>query len=73
MMVNNSVRKKYITFLTEELQNFTRHYCVVNGRRMRWTEYVAHTKFWLESLQGRCHSEDLVVYGKIILKWILKK
>jgi hypothetical protein len=31
------------------------------------------TKFWLESLQGRDHSKDLGVYGRIILKWILGK
>jgi hypothetical protein len=30
-------------------------------------------KFWLESLKGRDHSEDLDVDGKIILKWILGK
>jgi hypothetical protein len=30
-----------------------------------------HTKFWLESLKGRDHSEDLGVDERIILKWIL--
>jgi hypothetical protein len=31
------------------------------------------TKFWLESLKGEDHSEDLDVDGKIILKWITGK
>jgi hypothetical protein len=31
------------------------------------------TKFWLENLEGRDHSEDLGVGGKIILEWILGK
>jgi hypothetical protein len=30
-------------------------------------------KFWLESLKGRDHSENLSVAGRIILKWILGK
>jgi len=32
-----------------------------------------HTKFWLESLKGRDHSEDLGIDGKITLEWILQK
>jgi hypothetical protein len=32
-----------------------------------------HTKFWSESLEGRDHLEDLVIDGKLILKWILGK
>jgi hypothetical protein len=35
---------------------------LINGRKMRWPENAAHTKFCLESLQRRDHSEDLVVY-----------
>jgi hypothetical protein len=29
--------------------------------------------FWLENLKERDHSEDLGVYGRIILEWILEK
>jgi len=29
--------------------------------------------FWLENLKGGGHLEDLVVDGKIILEWILRK
>jgi hypothetical protein len=32
-----------------------------------------HTKFWLGSVKGRDHSEDIGVGGRIILKWILRK
>jgi hypothetical protein len=31
------------------------------------------TKFWLESLKGRDHSEELGVDRRIILKWISGK
>jgi hypothetical protein len=31
-----------------------------------------HT-FWSENLKGRNHLDDLVVDGRIILKWILKE
>jgi hypothetical protein len=27
-------------------------------------------RFWLESLRGRDHLEDLSIDGRIILKWI---
>jgi len=43
---------------------------------MRWAGYVAcmgremYTKFWLENLKGRDHSEYLGVGGRIILDWI---
>jgi hypothetical protein len=32
-----------------------------------------HTKFWLENLEVRDHSEDLGIGEKIILEWILGK
>jgi len=32
-----------------------------------------HTEFWLETLKGRDHLEDIGVDGTIILEWILEK
>jgi hypothetical protein len=32
-----------------------------------------NTLFWLEIMKGRDHLEDIGVYGKIILEWILGK
>jgi hypothetical protein len=32
-----------------------------------------HTKFWLESLKRRDHTEDLDVDENVILEWILGK
>jgi hypothetical protein len=59
---------------------FTRYFWMIKSRRMRWAWHVAclgrwelRTKFWLESLTGRDHSEDLGFDGKVILKWILGK
>jgi hypothetical protein len=49
---------------------------VIKSRRVRWTGDVArmrgemHTKFWLENLKGRDHSEDLATDGRIILTMI---
>jgi hypothetical protein len=31
-----------------------------------------HAEFWLESLKGRDHLEDIGVNLRIILKWILR-
>jgi hypothetical protein len=30
-----------------------------------------HTIFWLKNLKGRDHFEDIGLYEKIILEWIL--
>jgi hypothetical protein len=38
-----------------------------------WKRCKTHTKYRSESLTGRDYSEDLVVDGKIILDWILRK
>jgi hypothetical protein len=45
------------------------------SRRMRWVGLVVcmsrremRTKYWLESLNGRNHSEDLGVDGRTVLK-----
>ena len=32
-----------------------------------------HVGFWLGNLKERCHLEDLVVDGRIILSWTFKK
>jgi hypothetical protein len=47
---------------------------------MRLADHVARVrdtrnayKFLLGNLKGRDYSEDLGVYGRIILKWVLKK
>jgi hypothetical protein len=32
-----------------------------------------HNTFWLVSLKGRDHSEELAADGRIVLKWILGK
>jgi hypothetical protein len=45
-----------------------------------WVGHVAHmwrwemlTKFWLENLERRYHLEDVGIYGRVILKYILRR
>jgi hypothetical protein len=42
-------------------------------RHVARMEDVANTIFWSENLKVRDHLEELVLYGNIILKWILGK
>jgi hypothetical protein len=53
---------------------------MIKSRRMRRAGHVVHmgkmrihTKFWLENLKGRDHSEDLDIDVRIISTWILGK
>jgi hypothetical protein len=39
----------------------------------QWEKREMHTEFWPGNLKGKERSEDIVVDGKIILKWILGK
>jgi len=38
-----------------------------------WHVEYMHTQFWSKNLEGRDHSEDLGIDGKITLEWILGK
>jgi hypothetical protein len=52
---------------------------MTNSRKMRWDGHVVrmgemkmHTKFGLESVKGSDNWEYFGVYGRIILRWILR-
>jgi hypothetical protein len=38
-----------------------------------WEDTEMHAGFWCGNLKDRDHVDDLVVDGRMILKWILKK
>jgi hypothetical protein len=38
-----------------------------------WERPEVHTEFWWGNLRKRDHLEDVAMYGRIILKWIIKK
>jgi uncharacterized membrane protein len=67
--------------LREELHNFyssPNFIRMMKSRKTRWAVHVARmgemrTTFWLGSLKGRCHLEDLVADGRIIFKCMLGK
>jgi hypothetical protein len=51
----------------------------VTKSRMRWVGHIAHmgdkrgaNGFWRKNLEYRDHLENLGVYGRITLKWILR-
>jgi hypothetical protein len=52
---------------------------IIKSRRIRWADHVARMGekrndiFFLESLKGRNHVEDLGVDGRIVKNWILGK
>jgi hypothetical protein len=53
---------------------------MIKSRRMRWVGHVVHMgemrnayKILVGKPDGRDHSEDLGIGGRIIIKWILEK
>jgi len=52
----------------------------IKSRRLRWADHVArtgrgyvNTEFWWWGLRERDHLKDPGIYGRIILRWILRK
>jgi hypothetical protein len=43
------------------------------GHVARVVEREMRTEFWLDSLKGRDHSQDIRAHVRIFLKWILRK
>jgi hypothetical protein len=78
--MRNVVTRGWKKLHSEELHNLYSSPNIIRmirPRSMRQAGYVAcmgiremHKKFWLESLKGRYHSEDIHIDGRIILKWI---
>jgi hypothetical protein len=54
---------------------------VIESRRLRWVEHVAHTggkmgmhmEFWWGNLMKRDHLEDMGTDGSVIWKWSLEE
>jgi hypothetical protein len=49
------------------------HFWGTDNLYVKETHEKCITKFWPENVEGRDHSEDLGVDGKIILEWALEK
>jgi hypothetical protein len=43
------------------------------GMQHAWELCEVHSELWLENLKGRDHLENLIIDGRIILEWLLKK
>jgi len=55
----------FITYLFHQIKDEFGRACGMHER------CEMHTKFWLENLKGRAHSEDLSIDGRTILEWNL--
>jgi hypothetical protein len=58
----------------EELHNFYSPPSIIRViREDDMGEGGMHRGFWYENLKERDHLEDLILYGRVMLKWLLKK
>jgi hypothetical protein len=82
LVLRNKVTGGWKKWLKEELHNLyflPNLIRMIKSRIMRWAGYVGYmgemrtTKFWLESLMGTDHLEDVGIDGRIMIKWILEK